>query len=134
MKKSILILLILVFGTSCYAQQFSYQPKNPAFGGNTFNYNWLLSSAVAQNSFTADRDAREEETDLERFADNINNQILSQVSRALLDQQLGDFDFTQEGTFVYGSLNIEITETGEGLVINILDTSNGETSQIIVPN
>ena len=134
MKKSILILLILVFGTSCYAQQFSYQPKNPAFGGNTFNYNWLLSSAVSQNSFTADRDAREEETDLERFADNINNQILSQVSRALLDQQLGDFDFTQEGTFVYGSLNIEITETGEGLVINILDTSNGETSQIIVPN
>lgn len=134
MKKTFLILLLLVFGTSCYAQQFSYQPKNPAFGGNTFNYNWLLSSASAQNSFTADRNAREEETDLDRFGENINSQILSQISRALLEQQLGDFDFTQEGSFVYGSLNIEITETGEGLIINILDTSNGEQTQIIVPN
>jgi curli production assembly/transport component CsgF len=134
MKKSILIILMLVFGTSCYAQQFSYKPTNPAFGGDTFNYNWLLASAGAQNSFTADIASREQQTDLERFTDNLNSQILSQVSRALLDQQLGDFDFTQEGTFVYGSLNIEITETGEGLVINILDTSNGEESQIIVPN
>ncbi len=129
-----LIILILVFCTSCYAQQFSYKPTNPAFGGDTFNYNWLLASASAQNSFVADTNPREQQTDLERFTDNINSQILSQVSRALLDQQLGDFDFTQEGTFVYGSLNIEITETGEGLVINILDTSNGEQSQIIVPN
>jgi curli production assembly/transport component CsgF len=134
MKKSILIILILVFGASCYAQQFSYKPTNPAFGGDTFNYNWLLASAGAQNSFKADVTSRERQTDLERFTDNLNSQILSQVSRALLDQQLGDFDFTQEGTFVYGSLNIEITETGEGLVINILDTSNGEESQIIVPN
>ena len=134
MKRSILIILMLVLGTSCYAQQFSYKPTNPAFGGDTFNYNWLLASATAQNSFVADRDPREQQTDLERFTDNINSQILSQISRALLDQQLGDFDFTQEGTFVFGSLNIEITETGEGLVINILDTSNGEQSQIIVPN
>jgi len=134
MKKSILIILILVFGTGCYAQQFSYKPTNPAFGGDTFNYNWLLSSANIQNSFTADQDPREQQTDLERFADNINNQILSQVSRALLSQQLGDFDFTQEGSFVFGTLNVEIFESGEGLVINILDTSNGETSQIIIPN
>ncbi len=134
MKKIFFIAVIFIFGSSCYAQQFSYQPKNPAFGGNTFNYNWLLSSATAQNSFTADRDAREEETDLDRFGENINSQILSQISRALLEQQLGDFDFTQEGSFVYGSLNIEITETGEGLIINILDTSNGEQTQIIVPN
>ena len=134
MKKTLLILVILAFGTSCYAQQFSYKPNNPAFGGDTFNYSWLLSSATAQNSFTADRDAREEETDLDRFGENINSQILSQISRALLEQQLGDFDFTQEGSFVYGSLNVEITETGEGLIINILDTSNGEQTQIIVPN
>lgn len=134
MKKTLLILVLLAFGAGCYAQQFSYKPTNPAFGGDTFNYNWLLSSASAQNSFTADRDAREEQTDLDRFGENINSQILSQISRALLEQQLGDFDFTQEGSFVYGSLNVEITETGEGLIINILDTSNGEQTQIIVPN
>ena len=134
MKKILLIIVLLVLGTSCYAQQFTYKPKNPAFGGDTFNYNWLLSSASSQNSYTADRDAREEESDLDRFGDNINNQILSQISRALLEQQLGDFDFSQEGSFVFGTLNIEIFESGEGLVINILDTSNGEETQIIIPN
>lgn len=134
MKKTFLILVILFFGTSCYAQQFSYQPKNPAFGGDTFNYSWLLSSANSQNSHAADKNERDEESDLDRFGENINKQLLSQISRTLLEEQLGDFDFTKEGTFTYGSLNIEITETGEGLIINILDTSNGEQSQIIVPN
>ena len=134
MKNILILIAFFLFGTSCFAQQFSYKPTNPAFGGDTFNYNWLLSSANAQNSYTADRDVREEQSDLDRFGDNINSQILSQISRALLDQQLGDFDFSKEGTYVFGTLNIEIFETGEGLVINILDTTNGEETQLIIPN
>lgn len=117
-----------------FGQQFSYKPTNPAFGGDTFNYNWLLSSANAQNSYTAEREEREPESNLDRFGNNINSQILSQISRALLEQQLGGFDFSQEGTYTFGTLNIEIFETGEGLVINILDTSTGEQTQVIVPN
>ena len=31
------------------AQDLVYKPKNPAFGGDTFNYQWLLSSAESQN-------------------------------------------------------------------------------------
>ena len=134
MKNKLLIIVLLAFGASCFAQQFSYKPKNPAFGGDTFNYNWLLSSASAQNSYTAERDARDEQSNLDRFGENINNQILSQISRAILEQQLGDFDFSQEGTFSFGTLNIEIFESGEGLVINILDTSTGEQTQVIIPN
>lgn len=118
------------------AQQFSYEPINPAFGGrNYFNYNWLLSSATAQNGFKEPRDEREEQSDLERFGENLNSQILSQISRSLLQQQLeavGNFD--QEGTFTFGTLNVEVFESAEGLVINILDTSNGEETQVIVPN
>ncbi len=33
------------------SQQLVYKPVNPAFGGDTFNYQWLLSSANAQNQF-----------------------------------------------------------------------------------
>jgi curli production assembly/transport component CsgF len=30
-----------------------YKPKNPAFGGDTFNYQWLASSrGITQNKFT----------------------------------------------------------------------------------
>ena len=135
MKRYLLIIIILMGGTSCFAQQFSYKPINPAFGGDTFNYNWLISSATAQNSHTARTDPRAQQTELERFGENLNNQILSQITRALLQQQLaGVGGFDQPGTFTFGTLNVEIFETAEGLVINILDTSNGEQTQVIVPN
>ncbi|HAV55199.1 MAG TPA: curli assembly protein CsgF, partial [Aequorivita sp.] len=45
--------VLLFMGTVGFAQQFSYKPLNPAFGGDTFNYNWLLSSATSQNKLTA---------------------------------------------------------------------------------
>jgi len=135
MKLKLFFILFIGSTTFAFAQQFSYKPLNPAFGGDTFNYNWLLSSANAQNGFTQPRAARDTQTELERFGDRLNQQVLSQISRALLSQQVdavGDFD--QEGTFTFGTLNVEVFESDEGLVINILDTSNGEQTQVIVPN
>lgn len=134
MKKLLFILFIGISSVS-FAQQFSYKPLNPAFGGDTFNYNWLLSSATAQNQLTAPSNAREQQSDLERFGDNLNSQILSQLSRSFLQQQLdGIGDITEEGTFTFGTLTVEVFESTEGLVINILDTSNGEQTQVVVPN
>ena len=61
--------------------------------------------------------------------------LLSQISRTLLQQQIeGLGDLTQEGTFSFGNLEVEVFQTAEGLVINIFDTSNGEQTQVIVPN
>ena len=126
--------LLLFLGLCCQAQQFSYQPINPAFGGETFNYQWLLSSAAAQNSLTAPSEDREEKSELDRFGESLNRQILSQISRSLLSTQLqGIGNLQQEGTFTFGSLNIEVFEAEEGLTINILDTSTGEQTQVIVP-
>ncbi len=127
--------LTLFLGLCCHAQQlFSYEPINPAFGGETFNYQWLLSSAAAQNGLTAPSIAREEESELDRFGKSLNRQILSQISRSLLSTQLqGIGNLQQEGTFTFGSLNIEVFEAEEGLTINILDTSTGEQTQVIVP-
>ena len=31
------------------AQDFVYTPINSSFGGNPYNYNWLLNSATEQN-------------------------------------------------------------------------------------
>jgi curli production assembly/transport component CsgF len=135
MKYIYALSFIFLLYLSADAQQMVYKPLNPAFGGDTFNYNWLISSANAQNSFTAPQSARDQQTDLERFGENINSQILSQISRALLQQQIdGLGDFTNEGTFTFGTLAIEIFDSNEGLVINILDTSTGEQTQVIVPN
>lgn len=135
MKINFFIVFFISAFTFSFAQQFSYKPLNPAFGGETFNYNWLLSSATSQNSFTAPRTQTEPQSELDRFGNQLNQQVLSQISRALLTQQVeavGDFD--EEGTFTFGTLNVEVFESDEGLVINILDTSNGEQTQVIVPN
>lgn len=84
---------------------------------------------------TARTDPRSQQSELERLGQDINRQVLSQISRTLLQQQLEGFgNFDQEGTFTYGSLTLEIYRTLEGLVINILDTTTGEQTQIIVPN
>lgn len=116
----------------CFSQQLVYTPVNPAFGGNTFNYQWLLSAAEAQNSFTDPNAVDSDQTDLERFQQNLNNQLLSSLSRSVFSSQLGDE--LKEGSFNVGELALEIFESGEGLVINILDTTTGEQTQIIVPN
>ena len=132
--KLLSITVLLFIGTTGFAQQFTYRPLNPAFGGDTFNYNWLLSSATSQNKLTAPATARDQRTELQQFGDNLNRQLLSQISRQLLQQQFGGFNFNEEGTFTYGTLNVEIFQSDEGLVINILDTSTGEETQVIVPN
>ena len=58
---------------SAFAQELVYRPKNPAFGGDTFNYQWLLSSAEAQNKFTDGDDGADDRSDLERFTENLKS-------------------------------------------------------------
>lgn len=130
--KRIIFILACIASAHCRAQQLVYTPVNPAFGGDTFNYQWLLSSAESQNSFTDPRIVDDDRTELERFQENLNSQLLNSLSRNVFGSQLGDE--LKEGSFTVGDLALEIFDTAEGLVINILDTNTGEQSQIIVPN
>ena len=50
--KQLLSIGLFLAAIGCFGQQLTYRPVNPAFGGDTFNYNWLLNSANSQNSFT----------------------------------------------------------------------------------
>ncbi len=129
--KTIITIIFFLFSFCAFSQQFVYKPVNPNFGGDTFNYQQLLNSANAQNSFTdSSDDSRGSEID--QFAENINRQILGQLSRSLFSEQLSDG--LEAGTYNFGSLALEIFDSAEGLVINILDTNTGEQTQIILPN
>ncbi len=124
----------MLAGYVSVGQQLTYEPINPAFGGDTFNYQWLLSSANAQNSFE-DPDANDgnnQGSELDQFAESLNRQVLSSLSRTLFSSQLGDG--LEEGTFTFGNLTLEIYDSAEGLVVNILDVTTGDETQIIVPN
>lgn len=120
--RSIIIVLLLFAGSYSFGQQLVYTPVNPAFGGDTFNYNWLLNSANAQNQF--------EDSDLAGFGD------LTSLDASLGNQLQGlDGDLpNQVGTSSDGNFEFEVFETPEGLVINILNIITGEQTQIIIPN
>lgn len=133
MKLYSIILFLLGF-IYIPAQQLVYKPINPAFGGDTFNYQWMLSSANAQNQFD-DNDKEDYLGDfdsLDSFSQSLNRQILSQITNSLLDDQLGDGPL-QPGTYMFGSLYLDVSQSSQGLVVNILDTQTGEQSQIIIP-
>lgn len=126
---------MLAFSAQMFSQQLVYKPKNPNFGGDTFNYNWLLSSAEAQNTFTdPNESSRDNTSDLEKFTENLNNQLLNQVSRSLFTQQFGTDGNLEPGTYTFGSLSVEIFPSSDGLVITILDTNTGEQTQVIIPD
>ncbi|GEC79515.1 curli production assembly/transport component CsgF [Flavobacterium aquatile] len=132
MKKLLLLFFLFISGFS-FAQELVYKPRNPAFGGDTFNYQWLLSSAESQNLYKDKAAAKDERSEIERFTENLNAQLLNQVSRSLFTQQFGE-EGISEGNYVFGSLSVEVYQSTGGLTINILDTVTGEETQVIIPN
>ena len=132
---SLLFALLLLIPAMAPGQDFVYKPKNPAFGGETFNYQWLLSSAQAQDPYE-DPDALdlgfEEETAIEEFTKSLNRQILSQLSRELVTLQFGE-DGLEEGTYIIGDFGIDIIPTLNGISITILDINTGDQTIIEIP-
>ena len=133
MKFIITFSVFLLISPFINAQALVYKPVNPAFGGDTFNYQWLLSSAEAQNKQKDKTIATVAQTDLERFKASLNSQLLSQISSQLYKQQFGT-DGIKAGSYTFGSYSVDVYPSSGGLTLNILDTNTGEQTQIIIPN
>ncbi|MHC5309857.1 curli assembly protein CsgF [Myroides sp. LJL116] len=130
--RKIIFLTTLLWVGFCYSQQLSYKPISPFFGGETFNYQMILSSAQAQNSFKEKKDEKETKNSQQVFEERINNQLMNQLSRELFEESFSNG--IKEGVFTIGTLSIEIFETKNGTVINMLNTVTGEFTQITMPN
>lgn len=127
----------MLFGTvAAHAQSFVYHPNNPNFGGNTFNYSWMLSSATAQDR-TTDPSARRntgtstQTSTLDSYAQSLQNQLLSRITSSLISKQFGESTL-KPGTYTFGEFQVEITNGADGVVVRIVDGKGGETS-ITVP-
>ncbi|MGH2666940.1 curli production assembly/transport component CsgF [Flavobacterium sp.] len=131
--KILLSILFTIITGHFYGQDLVYKAKNPAFGGDTFNYQWMLSSAESQNLYKEKTEPRKEKTQLEQFTENLNSQLLNQIAQSLFEEQFGT-DGISEGVFNFGSLSVEIFPSNLGLVVSILDTTTGEQTQVIIPN
>ncbi|KGL61339.1 curli production assembly/transport component CsgF [Polaribacter sp. Hel1_33_49] len=110
-----------------------YTPISPFFGGDAYNYQQILASAVAQNDFTDEQTQFKAPTALENFTNSLNTRLLSALSQSLFQQELGDTNLTV-GTYTFGDLVVEITPGTNGLNVNILNITTGEQTLISIPN
>jgi curli production assembly/transport component CsgF len=130
MKTFILTLFICIISQFANAQQLSYTPINPNFGGSYLNYSWLLSSANAQNPFDDKTNSMLTQSVIGGFSDSIKRQILNQLSRSLFGTDgRGE---VEEETIEVGGLIITIENTRTGSIITIIDSETGETTEIIL--
>jgi curli production assembly/transport component CsgF len=133
--KTLFILCFFVTGKT-YGQDFVYTPKNPAFGGNPYNYSWLMSSAQAQNELkttsSSSASSSYNSDPLQSFTESLNQQILSQLSRQIVAKQFGE-NALSAGTYVLGDYQIDITNQSAGLNISILDNKSGSSTTVTVP-
>ena len=135
MKKLLIagILLLAFFQVTICAQDFVYQPINPAFGGNPYNYNWLLGQAQAQNTFEEEGGyGYGDEDPLAALQDDINRQVLSSLTQEFYRNQFGEDGLT-EGYYKFGSYEIDISAMSEGMQVRIIDINTGSETTIIIP-
>jgi len=143
--KKVYVWMVIFFGSllaisEAKAQDFVYEPKNPSFGGQTFNYQWMLSSAEAQNKFKDPEEKNQFGLDglnlgqdpVKDFASSLNRLILNNLASRIVSAQFGQ-QGVQPGQYILGNFQIDVTDSGDGISIVIVDMTNGNQTTVSVP-
>jgi len=131
----IIVFLGLMMPIDLMAQDFVYTPTNSAFGGNPYNYSWLINSATEQNRIEDPNEEDQFRTDpLDDFEDNLKRQILNQLSTRLVNAIFGEDDELETGSYMLGNYQVDVFEDGNGVTINVTDILTGNYSNVAIPN
>jgi curli production assembly/transport component CsgF len=135
MRTLILFLTLLSCLHTGYSQDLIYRAKNPAFGGETFNYQWLLSGAQAQDTYqnpASSANAFNSGSNLDNLRESLNRQLLSRLSSQLITNQFGEDDL-QPGSYTIGDYRVDVSNTSDGVLIDVFDQLTGQSTQLIIP-
>jgi curli production assembly/transport component CsgF len=131
----VMFFLSLIMSVDGIAQDFVYTPINSSFGGNTYNYNWLLNSATQQNRIEdPNSDDALNQDPLDDFQSNLNRQILNQLSSKLVNSIFGDNNELETGSYNLGNYSVDIFEDGSGVTVNVKDISTGNFTNVVIPS
>lgn len=113
------------------ASELTYQPVNPNFGGNPFNYQPLLNSAIEQNHFQEPTTAttRDPLADFER---SLQSRLLSRLSSDIADAIFGE-DAADQGSFTVGDTIIDFINDGSIVTVVLTDGATGGSTTIQLP-
>lgn len=129
--KIVMLAIGIALPSIAMAQDLSYQPVNPRFGGNPFNSNHLLAEANAQNKYR-DPDDPSNQSQAELFARQLQSQLLSSLSTQVTSAIFGA-NPQQSGTITFGSQTIQFVRGLDSVTLTITDTTTGKTTRITVP-
>ena len=124
-------LVALLAAGPAEAQDITYQPINPTFGGNPFNSSHLLGIANAQNDYR-DPKATQNQSQADIFARQLQSRLLSALSSQIVDAIFGD-NPQERGTIKFGGQTIEFVRGLTDVTLTITDDATGEVTTIIIP-
>lgn len=115
------------------AQNFTFQFKNPGFGGNPNNFHYFMQTAEAQKKDFGEESDRFRRDPLRDFQQTMQRQMLSQLSRNLIRGEFEGIDLSSEGFYNLGDFSIEVVDGLDHISIEIIDQLSGERTQIEIP-
>lgn len=123
--------LLLASASLASASELIHSPINPSFvGGNSFNGSYLLNSASMQNKH---KEPVIEQTPLEQFRESLQRNLLYSITSKLTQEMYGEGGF-QPGHYSYAGMDVDVVGGTDGVTITIVDTVNGGTTTVTVPN
>ncbi|MGX7952837.1 curli assembly protein CsgF [Tsuneonella sp. HG249] len=124
-------LISCCLATNVVAQDITYQPIDPTFGGNPFNSAHLLGVANAQNDYK-DPKATTNSSQADIFARQLQSRLLSALSSQIVDAIFGD-DPQESGTISFGGQTISFVRSLTEVTLTITDNDTGEVTTIVIP-
>lgn len=123
---------LVLFPAKASAQDLSYTPINPSFGGNPFNSAHLLGIANAQNKSKDPAATRANSSQAAIFAQQLQSRLLSALSGQIVDAIFGE-NPQQHGTISFGGQTIVFDRGLDSVTLNITDETSGEVTTIVIP-
>jgi curli production assembly/transport component CsgF len=125
-------LVVGATATPAAAQDLTYQPVNPTFGGNPFNSAHLLGLANAQNDQKDPSATSSNNSQADIFARQLQSRLLSALSSQIVDAIFGD-NPQERGTISFGGQTITFVRGLEEVTLTITNDETGEVTTIVVP-
>lgn len=123
--------LLTVSSVPAAAQDLTYEPVNPSFGGNLFNSSHLLGIANAQNDFRDPR-STSSTSQADIFARQLQSRLLSALSSQIVDAIFGD-NPQESGTIRFGGQTITFIRSLTEVTLTITNDDTGEVTEITIP-
>lgn len=125
-----LIAFCFAVSPAAMAQDLSYQPINPSFGGSAFNSAHLLGVAGAQNNYRDPSVTQDSEAEI--FAKQLQSRLLSALSSQVVDAIFGE-NPQQSGTIQFGNQSIKFDRGLDSVTLTITDLATGGVTTIVIP-